>query len=242
MSMATAALCRTEINIPDSVADANFTAPISNAEDEIRRILRTLESLVVDYEYLEESGNTFSEDGGETFRFSYDQIGVLADGYDSATDEDYVALLASINTALSANGQDALTDDDKYQLRQAGRDFRKAEILLALSQFAYFGNLRPTNEGGFVSEISFGTGKTRLKPNDEALKISRKFRHEALKQLFPWLKDPQSDIISDSIEYADGSTEEYFLPDSFAHPDINISAVPTRVGRKSKDPRKRYAG
>jgi len=242
MGMATAALCRTEINIPTSVADANFTAPLSNAEDEIRRILRTLEALVVDYQYLEEDGNTFSEDGGTTFRFSYTQIGVLADGYDSAIDATYVTLLASINTALSANGQDALTDDDKYQLRQAGRDFRKAEILLALAQFAYFGNLRPTNEGGFISDINFGTGKTPLLSHDESLKVAKKFRHEAFKQLFLWLKDPRSDIITDSIEYSDGSREEYYLPDSFTHPDINISAVPTKLGRKDRDPRKRYAG
>jgi hypothetical protein len=241
MSMATAALCRTEINLPASIADANFTAPISNAEDEIRRILRMLETLVVDYNHLEEDTNTFSEDGGTTFRFSYTQIGVLADGYDSAVDATYVTLLASINTALAANGQDALTVDDKYQLRQAGRDFRKAEILLALSQFAYFGGLRPTNEGGFVQDIAFGTGKTRLLPHDESIKVSKQFRHEALKQLFPWLKDPQSDIISDSIEYSDGSTE-YFLPDSFTHPDLNISSVPVRMSRKDKDPRKRYAG
>ena len=240
MSMATATLIRTEANIPTTVVDAKFTSPISNAEDEIRRIVRHLEALVIDYNYLEDDDNTFSEDNGNTFRLTYDNIKELSDGYDSVDDVGYVALIAAIDTAIQANGHDALTDDDKYQLRQAGRDFRKAEILLSLSYFSLIGNLRPANEGGFIKEVSFGSGKSNLLSPPEAKTVSNQFRREAYKQLFPWLKDPKSDIITDSIEYSDGSREEYFLPDSFSHPDINISAAPTPLKRKDIDPRKRY--
>jgi len=239
MSMATAALCRAEANISDSVVAAKFTSPISNAEDEIRRILRSLQALVIDYKYLEDADNTFSEDGGISYRFTYTHIGYLAAGFDSAADSDYVALLADINSALDENGQDALTDDQKYQLRQAGRDFRKAEVLLALSQFAIIGNLRPTNDGGFITEINFQSGKASLMSQQQAKILSKKFRHEALKQLFPHLKDPGSNVIADSIEYEDGS-KEVTLPDSFTHPDINISAVPAKKA-KSGNPRERYA-
>lgn len=241
MSMATAALCRAEANLSASIADAKFAAPLSNAEDEIRRILRTLESLIIDYAYLDDGSNTFSEDGGDSFRLTYDQIKILSDGYDSAADEDYVALLAAINVSLAYNGQEALTDDNKYQLRQAGRDFRKAEVLFALSYFAIIGNLRPTNDGGFITEISFQSGKALLMSQDQSRKLSIKFRREALKQLFPHLKDPKSDTIVDSIEYEDGTDNERTVPDSFTHPDINISAAPTKKLYKSKDPRSRYA-
>ena len=239
MSMATAALIRTEANLSASIVDAKFTSPISNAEDEIRRILRNLEALVIDYKYLEDAANTFSEDGGVSYRFTYDHIGYLAAGFDSAADSDYVALLAKINSALAENGQDALTDDQKYQLRQAGRDFRKAEILFALSQFAIIGNLRPTNDGGFITEVNYQSGKASLMSQDNARKLSKKFRHEALKQLFPHLKDPASSMITDSIEYEDG-VREVTYPDSFTHPDISISAVPTKKA-KSGNPRERYA-
>lgn len=241
MSMATAALCREEANISDSVATAKFTSPISNAEDEIKRIERNLEALVIDYAYLKDADNTFSEDGGDTYRFTYANIGELATGFDSATDTGYVALLAAINVSLAYNSQDELTDDDKYQLRQAGRDFRKAEVLLALSQFAIIGNLRPTNEGGFITEINYQSGKTSIMSQQQAKILSNKFRHEAFKQLFPHLKDPESDTIKDSIEYEDGTGTEVTVPNSFTHPDINISAVPTKKLYKSKDPRSRYA-
>ncbi len=242
MSMSTATLCRTEANISDSVAAGKFTAPISNAEDEIRRILRSLEALVIDYNYLEDDANTFSEDGGDSFRFSYANIGEFATGFDSATDGGYVALLVKINSALDENGQDPLTDDQKNQLRQAGRDFRKAEVLFALSYFAIIGNLRPTNDGGFITEINYATGKTLIMSQQQAKILSNKFRHEALKQLFPHLKDPKSGTIRDSIEYDGGTNIEVTVPASFTHPDINISAVPTKKLYKSKDPRSRYAG
>lgn len=241
MSMATAALCREEANISSSVADAKFTSPLSNAEDEIRRILRNLEALIIDYNYLKDADDTFSEDGGDTYRLTYEHIKTLSDGYDSATTETYVALLAAINVSLAYNSQDALTDDNKYQLRQAGRDFRKAEVLLALSQFAIIGNLRPTNEGGFITEINYQSGKASIMSQDQALKLSKKFRHEAFKQLFPHLKDPESDTIKDSIEYENGTGAEVTVPNSFTHPDINISAVPTKKLYKSKNPRERYA-
>lgn len=242
MSMATAALCRTEANLSSSIAEAKFTSPLSNAEDEIRQILRSLEALVIDYNYLDDGANTFSEDGGDTYRLTYDQVKILSDGYDSATDEDYVALIAAINVSLAYNNQDALTTDQKYQLRQAGRDFRKAEVLLALSQFAIIGNLRPTNDGGFVTEISYQSGKAILMSPQQAKILSKKFRHEAFKQLFPHLKDPKSDTIKDSIEYEDGTGTEVTVPTSFTHPDVNISAVPTKKLYKSKNPRERYAG
>ena len=242
MSMATAALCRTEANISDSVAAAKFTSSLSNAEDEMRRILRNLEALIIDYNYLDDGSNTFSEDDGDTYRFTYEHIKTLSDGYDSAADTDYVALIAAINVSLAYNGQDALTDDNKYQLRQAGRDFRKAEVLFALSYFAIVGNLRPTNDGGFITEINYQSGKASIMSQDNAHKLSVKFRHEALKQIFPHLKDPDSDTIKDSVEYEDGTRKEVSYPNSFTHPDINISAVPVKKLYKSKDPRDRYAG
>lgn len=241
MSMATAALCRTEANISSSVADAKFTASLSNAEDEIRRIERNLEALVVDYEYLDDGSDTFSEDGGDTFRFSYTNIGEFATGFDAADDSGYVALLAEINVALAYNGQDALTDDDKYQLRQAGRDFRKAEVLLTLANYAIVGNLRPTNDGGFITEINYQSGKAAIMSQTQAKVLSKKFRHEAFKQLFPHLKDPESDVIVDSIEYEDGTRDELAYPQSFTHPDLNISAAPTSRKYKTKDARERYA-
>ncbi len=236
--MVTAALCRTEANISDAVETAKFTASMARGVDEIKMIVENFKALVVDYAYLDESNDYFTQDDGDTYRFTYEQIEFLAAGYDSADDSNYVALLVKINIALVANGQDLLTDLDKLNLRQAGSDLRKAETNIALSHFAKIGNLRPAEGGGFTTQIAFGQSKKSLLSQDESDKISTWFYDQAYRYIFPWLRDPDSSIVGDSLS-GDGAVSSERSPDSFTHPDISISAVPDRE-RFKRNPRGGY--
>jgi hypothetical protein len=220
MSLSTPALMREEANLPDQIKDGKLSPHIINAETEIRKLISQLESLVIDFAYLDDNA-TFTQDDGDSYRFTYEQIKSLADGYLDVTDTDYVALITNINTALVANGQDALTDLDKINLRQAGADFRKAETLLALSSYAMVGGLRPTHEGGFINSIQFGSGTAGLLNYDTVKQIATDFRRKALMTLFPWTKDNDADY--------------------FQHPDFNLSAIP-ETSYKSSNPRESYGG
>lgn len=224
MSLTTVALIRKEGNIPDGVKEHKFDSVIENASNEIERIIESLDKIVVDYSYLDTTD--FTNDGGDSYGFSYDQIKDLVQGWDVDTDTDYVALIAKINAALTGNGIDELTNQDKLNLRRAGRDFRKAETLIALSYFAITGNLRPTNDGGFITDINVNAGTTSIMSYDDSIKLSQEFRKRAKELIGQYIVDINSDP-----SYMDSG-------------GISISAIPpkSQVPVFNTNPRERYVG
>ena len=243
--MVTSQRVRDEINIPDVIKDKKFTASMDNGQDETQRIVEDLDALVIDYGHLQDDDN-FTEDGGATHRLTYTHITYLAAGYDDAAAGTYTTLISNINIAIQANGRAALTDREKLRLRDAGRDFRKAETYLALAFYVLSGGLRATNEGGFVQDIAFGTGRTRLLNLQDLRKLSGQFRSRAYNQIYDWLRDPDAEEYSgkDSITYTgDAASKENMerYPDKVHTPDFGMMAVPKK-SKRSSNPRERYTG
>jgi hypothetical protein len=225
MSLTSEARIRQEGNLPDSIKDNKIQASIENAVIEVEKIIDSLTKLVIDYSFLDTSD--FDIDGQETtYRFSYSQFDAFASGWDKEADTNYVALILKINTALTGNGEDALNDNQKLLLRRAGRDFRKAETLIALSYFALTGGLRPTNDGGFIKTIMMGAGQTTITDWDDVVKISNEFRKRAKEIIGQYLAST-----SVFMDYIDAS-------------GLSISAIPPRshVQTIYTNPREKYVG
>jgi len=226
MSMTTYALMRAEGNFTSDIKDAKLIQSVESAQIEIEKIIDSLTFLIIDFAYLQTADKSFSQDNGDSYKFTYTQISYLAKGYDSPSDSDYLALIGKINDALDENGQDDLTDADKLNLRMAGRDFRKAEGLIACSYFAITGNLRGTNEGGFTQNIMIGSGQTTIMTLDDAKKLSDEFRRRAMSVIESYISSK-----ADDLDYVSGG-------------GLSISAIPPKstIQTMNTNPRERYSG
>jgi len=225
MSLTSEDRVRAEGNLPDSIKELKIRPSIENAVIEIEKLIDSLTRLVIDYSFLNTAD--FDIDGQETtYRLSYSQIDALASGWDKDTDATYVSLMTKIDTALTGNGEDALNSNQKLLFRRAGRDFRKAETLIALSYFALTGGLRPTNDGGFVKTIMMGAGQTTITDWDDVVKISNEFRKRAKEIIGQYLTS--TSVFTDYVD-AGG---------------VSISAIPPRshIQTVYTNPREKYVG